>query len=424
MSRDRADGLSVAERKRRRDAVERAYSQGYWKGGAGPGKHSAMGAAAQELKISRQSVQSFMRSEQLHRERDEKDFLPDDSKFKAPKDLRSPGTQWDPAPLDLPQPSWIKGHALELVSNKKNEFLFGAAGDLHAASKYTRWDVREELYKHFINEGAVCNFDTGNWIDGEAPFNRYDIETHGLDAQCQLLAKNHPKGLPTYAIWGDDHEGWYASREGIDVGQTNERIMQAAGHDWTDIGFMEAHVKLINANSGKVSNMSIVHPGMGASYALSYAVQKIIESLEGGEKPAVAHYGHFHKIWAGTIRNVWVSVTGCQCDQTPYLRKKRIEVHVGGNLIRLRQDPRDGSIISMRPELIRYFAKPYYSPRRWSKHGSVTGLPRMLVTKTLREDMGHVRRRPRSLASARKPKGRPLAASKKRASSKRSKKAS
>jgi hypothetical protein len=262
----------------------------------------------------------------------------------------------------------------ELVSRPDNTFVFGAAGDLHAGSKYTRWDVREDLYRQFIEAGAQCSFDTGNWLEGEASFNRYDIEAHGLDQQCQLLAKRHPRGLPTYAVWGDDHEGWYVQREGIDVGSHAEMVMRRHGHEWTNLGFMEAHVRLVNANTGAAAYMAVVHPGGGSAYALSYSIQKIIESLEGGEKPAVGLYGHYHKLWAGNIRNVWAVQTGCQQDQTTFMRKKRLEAHVGGVLVRLKQDPRTGAVTSMTPELIRYFNKGYYETsqsNRWSKHGSV-----------------------------------------------------
>jgi hypothetical protein len=267
--------------------------------------------------------------------------------------------------------------AIEIVSRPDNTFLFGAAGDLHAASKYTRWDVREDLYRIFIEEGAQCSFDTGNWIDGESRFNTYDIEAHGLESQCRLLARQHPKGLRTYAVWGDDHEGWYVQREGIDVGRYNEDIMQREGHDWVNLGFMEAHVILRNANTGKTATMAVVHPGGGSAYALSYSIQKIIESLEGGEKPAVGLYGHYHKQWAGLIRNVWCLQTACQQDQTPFMRKKRLEAHVGGSLVKLRQDPETGVITSFVPELFRYFNAAYYGGSgRWSKHGPVTQLSR------------------------------------------------
>lgn len=289
-----------------------------------------------------------------------------------------PQPQEKPFAVDYKPPaSFIDGHVLEITSRPDNTFVFGAAGDLHAGSKYTRWDVRDDLYRQFIEAGAQCSFDTGNWIDGDASFNRYDVEATGLDRQCRLLAERHPRGLPTYAVWGDDHEGWYVQREGIDVGRYCESIMREAGHEWTNLGFMEAHILLKNANSGKTASMAVVHPGGGSAYAVSYSIQKIIESLEGGEKPAVGLYGHYHKGWAGIIRNVFAVQTMCQQDQTPFMRKKRIEAHVGGVLVKLRQDPRTGAIVSMAPELIRYFNRDWYpGAGRWSKHGDVRMLDR------------------------------------------------
>jgi len=156
-----------------------------------------------------------------------------------------------------------------------------------------------------------------------------------------------------------------------------QEIMRKAGHKWTDLGFMEAHVILENANSGKKSFMTVCHPGGGSAYALSYSVQKIIESLEGGEKPAVGLYGHYHKLLSCNVRNVFAVQTGTQQDQTPFMRKKRLEAHVGGTLVKLRQDPRTGAIVSMSAELIRYFNKEYYAGAgRWSKHEKVKQLRR------------------------------------------------
>jgi len=167
--------------------------------------------------------------------------------------------------------------------------------------------------------------------------------------------------------------------------------MQAEGHDWTDLGFMEAHILLRNANSGKATSMAVVHPGGGSAYATSYSVQKIIESLEGGEKPGLGLYGHYHKLWQGVVRNVFVAQTGCQQDQTPFMRKRRIEAHVGGTLIKLRQDPETGALISMSCEIIRYFNKAFHlGTGRWSRHGSVVQVPR-----TLRAAQNEHRRRGR-----------------------------
>jgi uncharacterized protein (DUF433 family) len=109
----------------------------------------------------------------------------------------------------------------------------------------------------------------------------------------------------------------------------------------------------------------------------SYSVQKIIEALEGGEKPAVALYGHYHKLWAGNIRNVWVACTGCTQDQTVFTRNKiKQEVHVGGLLIRMQMDPETGALIRFCPEIIRRFARG--TPNgRWSKAGPAVMVERV-----------------------------------------------
>lgn len=277
---------------------------------------------------------------------------------------------------DIPprtQQSYVDGAALELKSRPDGTYVFAAIGDLHAASKHCRWDVRADLIRTAEAAGASAIFDTGNWIDGEATFNRYDLEVIGLEQQCQLLAKKHPKThLPIFAVAGDDHEGWYEQREGVDVGKYAANIMRAAGHNWTNLGFMEAHVTLRQARSGKTATLAVVHPGGGSAYALSYSIQKIVESYEGGEKPHVAFYGHYHKLWAGIIRNIWVVQTGCAQDQTPFMRKRRLEAHIGGAIVTLKQDPRTGALVEMTPRLLRYFNKGFEAgTERWSHHGPV-----------------------------------------------------
>jgi hypothetical protein len=281
------------------------------------------------------------------------------------------------------QPALKSREPLRYFSRPDNTFVFGAAGDQHIGSKYHREDVAADLYRKFAEAEVDRVFNTGNWIEGDARFNQFDVEAHGLEAQCRLLAEKFPQvGLDTYAVWGDDHEGWYAQREGVDVGRYAESVMRAAGReDWFDLGFMEANVELINANTGQKAIMAVVHPGGGSAYALSYSIQKIVESYEGGEKPHVGLYGHYHKMWAGLIRNVWVAQTGCAQDQTVFMRKKRLEAHVGGLLLTLKQDPETGSITGFQPEMFRYFNRDWYMKEgrangRWSYSGPIQRMPR------------------------------------------------
>lgn len=280
-----------------------------------------------------------------------------------------------------PAPAFVDAVPLVLTSRPDNTFVLGVAGDRHHGSKYHRNDVLSDLYRRFDEAGVDCVFDTGNWIDGDSRFNRHDLIRVGLTPQLQLMAEQTPPiGAPTFAVWGDDHEGWYAQREGIDVGEYAEGFMQRAGHDWHNLGYMEAHVILRNANTGAQSVMAVQHPGGGTAYALSYRPQKIVESLEGGEKPAVILMGHYHKLEALNIRNVWVLQTGTCMDQNPFMRKKSIEAHVGGVVLGLEQDPSSGAIVGFSPQMIRYFNRGFYlAAQRWNKAGSVSPVERTVI---------------------------------------------
>lgn len=261
----------------------------------------------------------------------------------------------------------------EFVSDSDNQFVFGATSDNHLGSKYSREDVLDELYKYFADQGATAVFNAGNWIEGEARFNKHELKVHGMDSQVAYLAERYPSvGLTTYAVSGDDHEGWYAQREGVDIGRYAESTFRSMGReDWVDLGYMEAYVRLVNKNTGAFSYLAVVHPGGGSAYALSYSVQKIIESLEGGEKPAVGLYGHYHKLWAGNVRNVWAIQTGTTQDQTPFMRKKRLEAHVGGVLLKLEQDPETGAIVGCGAYIRRMFNRGYYNNRWGHSHKGV-----------------------------------------------------
>lgn len=276
--------------------------------------------------------------------------------------------------VTAPQASHVTGPRFEFISRPDNTFSFGVTSDNHIGSKYARVDVLDDLYDRFERAGVQAVLNAGNWIDGEASFNKHDLVVHGMDAQLQLLARQYPKraGIKTYAVAGDDHEGWYARREGVDIGRYAQRVMEDAGRDdWVDVGYMEAHFILRNANTGASAVMALVHPGGGSAYAISYSIQKIVEVLDGGEKPAVGVYGHYHKLWAGNIRNVWCLQSGCTQDATPFMRKKKLAAHVGGAIMDLEQDPETGAIIGFTPKMLRYFVRGYYE-NRWSHHGPVT----------------------------------------------------
>lgn len=266
----------------------------------------------------------------------------------------------------------------EYLSRKDGTYLFGFSADQHLGSKYERLDVLHDLYDHFYEQGVDRVYNAGNWIDGEARFNLHDLNVHGMDQQCHHLAEYYPKrkGLVTYAVAGDDHEGWYGQREGVDIGKHAERIMRDADRkDWVHLGFMEAFVNLTHCTTGKSSKLLVMHPGGGSSYAHSYKPQKIVESFAGGEKPSVLLIGHYHKLSFNVMRNVFAIQSGTTQDQTPFMRKKGLDAHVGGGICKLTQDPLTGAIIACRVEFFQYFPQDYYN-NRWSHGGVVSHVPR------------------------------------------------
>lgn len=232
------------------------------------------------------------------------------------------------------------------------------------------------MYDWFANEGVKTVYHCGNWIDGEASFNKYDLlpEAKGMQAQLDYFVERYPsrKGVITFLVAGDDHEGWYCQREGVNIGRMMERTSQDAGRkDLRYLGYMEAYVTLHNPATRAKSPLLVCHPGGGSAYATSYAVQKIVEAMQGGEKPAIALFGHYHKLEYVVIRNVHVIQAGCTEDLTPFARKRKLSFHLGGWIVEAWQDQR-GAITECRTWLHQYFDRGYYN-HQWSLSGPVRG---------------------------------------------------
>ena len=261
----------------------------------------------------------------------------------------------------------------ELLTDASGRLLIGAIGDTHLCSKYARLDCLDTWYDEAAGRGIKTVLHAGNWIDGEFPKNRHDLLVHGMDAQMRYLAQHYPRrdGMATLAVWGADHEGWYAQREGADLGRYAENTMRAAGRtDWRDLGYMEAYVRLRHAESGASSMLALMHPGGGSAYAISYAPQKIIEGYDGGDKPGVLLIGHYHKASYQLTRNVHAVQVGCFQDQTPFMRQRKLAAHLGGMFLGLHVDPRTGAVDECTTTFRNFFVRGYYN-RRWSQHGEV-----------------------------------------------------
>jgi len=238
----------------------------------------------------------------------------------------------------------------EIKIDKSGEFLFGAVGDNHLGSRYEDLGALNALYDVFEEEGVKTVFNTGNWIDGEARFNKHDLHTHGLDNQLKYMIEKYPQrdGIKTYYVSGDDHEGWYTQREGIDVGRRLEQDANDSGrYDLINIGHMVSDV-LIDTGTENKLKVCVQHPGGGSAFSLSHTTQKIVESFGDGEKPDILLLGHYHKASSFLFKGVHTVQTGCTQERTPFMKKKLLSAHIGGFVIRGTVS-KDGTISSFTP---------------------------------------------------------------------------
>lgn len=257
----------------------------------------------------------------------------------------------------------LEAETIDMRKHGSNQLVIGGIADTHIGSKYERLDVLNSLYDRFADAGVTSVFHGGNWIDGESRFNKTDIYCHGLGNQVDNFIQKYPqrKGIKTYIISGDDHEGWYVQRENINIGSfMQDQAVKAGRDDLIDAGYMERDFTL--AQKHGAATLRLIHAGGGSAYAVSYTSQKYVESLQGGEKPQIILVGHYHKFEYGYPREVHTVQLGCCEDQTPFMRKRKLQAMVGGCIIRIGQSD-TGIITSFSVDWMPYYDKKFYEYR-------------------------------------------------------------
>jgi len=251
---------------------------------------------------------------------------------------------------------------------KKEHHTIGVTGDNHLGSKYARLDVLNALFDIWQGSGVKRVLQCGNIIDGECRFNRFDLIAHGLQEQTDYLIQNwpHRKGMVTEFVTGDDHEGWYVQREGVNIGKHIELAARAAGReDLVFVGHMERQIEF-KAGPNR-ARIAMIHAGGGTAYAISYTDQKLIESYQGGEKPTITLVGHYHKFNYGYPREVHAIQVGTTMDQSPFMRKKKIQAMVGGVTLEFDLDRR-ALIHNTRVTWHPFYDRSFYKGKLWKYH--------------------------------------------------------
>lgn len=232
--------------------------------------------------------------------------------------------------------------------NGEKIIRFGVVSDKHLCSKYQQLTLLNKLYDIFEAEGIKTVYDAGDLTEGfkMRPGHEHEIFVHGADDQARYVIEKHPyrKGIVTRFILGN-HDTSHIKNGGHNIGIpiTSKR---------EDLQYLGIYNAKINITPNCVVELN--HPLDGASYALSYSLQKLIDSMSGGDKPNILLNGHHHKLFYMMYRNIHAFECGTMQEQSPWMRGKRIAAHVGGLIVEVHVD-KEGTITRCRNEFIPFY---------------------------------------------------------------------
>lgn len=226
---------------------------------------------------------------------------------------------------------------------------FGVVADTHFSSFWAQITHLNDIYDWFACEGIDTVYHAGDIDEGEKmrPGHEYEIYTHGADAHMAEIVKNYPfrKEILTKFITGN-HDYSFVKTIGLNIG----KMIAAARPDLEYLGHNSTSINLTPN-----CTMEIRHPGDGTSYADSYKLQKMIDAMQGGEKPHILLVGHYHKpLVMPAYRNIHAMLMACVQAQTDWAKGRGIRAVVGGWIIEIHVDE-EGSIREIVPRFRTYY---------------------------------------------------------------------
>ncbi len=260
--------------------------------------------------------------------------------------------------IENPRNNFYLSKKIVPIENKYTEdwkgehiIRFGNVSDTHLCNKWQQLTFLNHLYDTFQREGIDTVYHSGDLTDGyykNRPGHVYELFKIGADEQADYVIDKYPKrkGVTTKFITGN-HDHTHIKNGGTDIGRRIDRERE----DMIYLG--QANAK-VNITPNCI--LEVNHPLDGASYALSYSMQKLMDSMSGGEKPNILLNGHHHKALYLFYRNIHGFECGTTEAQTPWMKGKRIAAHVGGWIIEAHVND-IGSVTKIKSEFI-----PLYKP--------------------------------------------------------------
>ena len=226
----------------------------------------------------------------------------------------------------------IPHHKVHDHTSGSKHIKFGYYSDPHVGQKHFIEPLWHKMIATFKREGITNVYCPGDNLEGMSgrPGHIYELAQIGATAQLDKASELFhlaPRGMHFYIIDGN-HDQWFKEKNngglvaGLELQQRNPNV--------TFLGEWEADILLCPNVT-----MKLFHSNDGTAYADSYKLQKLIESLEGGKKPSIILSGHYHKQVAIFRRNIFGFECGTLCEQTGFMRGKKIPAHKGFGIIEL-----------------------------------------------------------------------------------------
>lgn len=219
-----------------------------------------------------------------------------------------------------------KENFANLEFDHPDHILFGAIGDTHLGSVHQQISALKEFYAELQRRGVRYCLHVGDWVEGSKIYKgqEYELFLHTFSEQLEYLKSAYPKidGITTIGISGNHDESWTTL--------TGWKIIKEAAKDREDIVFLGSYQGTVSLGNFRIF---LYHPDGGQAYAISYKLQKLIESFTAENLPDIVLMGHFHQKEYVTIRNVENFQTGCFQTQTPYQIRRNLHPVIGGWII-------------------------------------------------------------------------------------------
>lgn len=228
-----------------------------------------------------------------------------------------------------------------------SRLTIGVVSDTHLGSKCQQLTYLNRFYDLCVDLGIRDIYHTGDLLAGVNVYRgqRADLFLHTEDDQVTYAVEHYPRrpGVRTHLI-GGNHDLVFIKGGGADP----LKMVALQRDDINYLGPFSAWVRLT-----ELCQVYMLHPDKGGSYALSYRLQKLVESFEGGRKPNVCLVGHWHTRCYIMPRNVHAMSCACFESQTDFERRNMLQPQVGGTMLTLDFGD-DGAAQRFVPEFVSY----------------------------------------------------------------------